>query len=74
MNEINLAKRFSHALFHFVNARAKQHTDHKMSCLPIRDKYKRLRTLQEQTFDNSPTFFPFLVLLVVVEAKCGDFV
>ena len=45
-----------HKLFvHFVTARASLFTDHRISGLPIRAKYTHVRTMCEQTVDNSPT-------------------
>ena len=55
MYEINLANRLSQAWVHFVNALASFLTDHRMSGLPIRAKYKHIKTTCEHTFDNSPT-------------------
>ena len=55
MYEINLANRLSHAWVHFRTALASLFTDHKMSGLPIRAKYKHFSTICEQTWDNSPT-------------------
>ena len=61
MYEIKRAKRLSQAFVHFVTARASLFTDHKMSGLPIRARYRHLRTICEQTVDNSPlTHFPLL--------------
>ena len=57
MKEIKRDNRLSHALVHFVIDRASLFTDHRMSGLPIRVKYKHLRTIWEHTFDNSPTDF-----------------
>ena len=51
--EIKRAKRLSQAFVHFVTARASLF--HKISGLPIRDKYRQFRTFFEQTVDNSPT-------------------
>ena len=55
MNEIKRAKRLSQALVHFVTARASLLPDQRMSSLPIRAKYKHIKTICERTFDNSPT-------------------
>ena len=45
-----------HMLFvHFITARASLFTDRKISGLPIRAKYRHVRTIWEQTVDNSPT-------------------
>ena len=41
----------------FVTSRASLSTDHRMSGLPMRAKYRHFRTICEQTFDNSPTDF-----------------
>ena len=57
MYEIKCAKRLSHALVHFVTPRASLFTDHKISGLPIRAKYRHFKTICGQTFDNSPTDF-----------------
>ena len=43
----------------FVTARASLFTDHKMSGLPIRARYRQFRTICEQIVDNSPTDFFF---------------
>ena len=48
-------KRLSQALVHLVIARASLFTDHKISGLPVRAKYRHFRTISGQTFDNSPT-------------------
>ena len=55
MCEIKRAKRFSHALVHFVTARASVFTDHRMSGPPIRAKNLDSRTISEHTLDTSPT-------------------
>ena len=55
LQEIKRAKRWSQAFVHSVTARASFFTDHKISGLPMRAKYKHFRTICEQTFDNSPT-------------------
>ena len=55
MYGIKCAKRLSHALVHFVMTRASLSTDHNISGLPIRSKYRHFRTICEHTFDNSPT-------------------
>ena len=55
MLEMKRAKRLSQALVHFVTARASLLTDHQMSGLPIRAKYKHVKTICEHTFDNSTT-------------------
>ena len=55
MYEINLAKRLSQAWVHFVTARASLLTDHKMSGLSRRAKYKHFKTMCDHTFDNSQT-------------------
>ena len=47
----------SQALVHFVIDRASLFTDHRISGLPIRAKYKHFRTIWEHTCDNSPTDF-----------------
>ena len=57
MHEINRFRRLPQALFHFVIDRASLFTDHRISGLPIRAKYKHFRTIWEHTFDNSPTDF-----------------
>ena len=53
--EIKRAKRLSQALVHLVTARAHLFTDHRMSGLPMRAKYRHFKTICERTFDNSPT-------------------
>ena len=53
MSEITRAKRLSHALVHFVMARASLFTDHTISHLPIPAKYRHFRTIWVHTFDNS---------------------
>ena len=50
--EINRFRRLSHALVHFVMDRASLCTDHKISSLPIRSKYKHCRNFWEHTFYN----------------------
>ena len=55
MYEIKRAKRLSHAFVHFVTARASLFTDHQISGLPIRAKYRHYSTMCQQTVDNSPT-------------------
>ena len=55
--EINRFRRLSQALVHFVIDRANLFTDHRISGLPIRAKYKHFRTIWEHYFDNSPTDF-----------------
>ena len=57
MYEINRFRRLSQALVHFVIDRASLFTDHKISGLPIRAKYKHFRTIREHTCDNSQTDF-----------------
>ena len=49
--------RLSQALVHFVSDLASLFTDHRISGLPIRAKYKYFRTIWEHTFDISPTDF-----------------
>ena len=53
--EISLAHRLSQALVHFATAPASLFTDHRMSGLPIRARYKHLKTICEQICDNYPT-------------------
>ena len=53
MHEIKCAKRLAYVFVHFVTARASLFTDHNMSGLPIRARYRHLRTICEQTLDNS---------------------
>ena len=55
--EINRVRRLSQALVHFVIDRASLFTDHKISGRPILANYKQIRTIWENTFDNSPTDF-----------------
>ena len=66
MYEINRFKRLSHALVHFVIDRASLFTDHRISGLPIRAKYKHFRTIREHVFHNSPTDFTSSSLKVVI--------
>ena len=49
------AKRLPQALVQFVTARPSLFTDQRMSGLPIRAKYKHVKTMCEHTFDVSPT-------------------
>ena len=53
MYEIKRAKRLSHVFVHFVAARARLFTDHRISGPPIRAKYKLFKTICERPFDNS---------------------
>ena len=53
MNEIERAKRLSQTFVHFVTARASLFTDHEISGLPIRAKYRHFRTICVETVDNS---------------------
>ena len=55
MLEIKRARRLSQALNHSVTARASLFTDHRMSGLPMRVKYRYFGTICEQTVDRSPT-------------------
>ena len=55
--------RLSQALVHFVIDRAKLFTDHRISGLPIRAKYKHFRTIWEDTFDNDAWSRYFVKLL-----------
>ena len=55
MYEIKRAKRLSQVFVHFVTARASLFTDHKIAGLPVRAKYRHLRTMCENTVDKSPT-------------------
>ena len=57
MYELSLFKRLSQALVHFVIDRASLFTDHRISGLPIRAKYKHFTTIWEHTYGNSPTDF-----------------
>ena len=75
MNEIYRAKRLTQALVHLVIARASLSTDHRLSGLPMRAKYKHCRTIWEHTFwqfSNRSHFF-FLELMVIKAWSC-DFV
>ena len=50
------ASHVCHKLFiHFVTERASLFTDHRISDLPTRAKYRHFTTIWEQTVDNSPT-------------------
>ena len=51
-NVLNACRTLS---FHFVMERTSLLTDHKISSLPIRTKYKHFRTNRAHTFDISPT-------------------
>ena len=55
--EINRFRRLSQALVHFVMDRASLFTDHRISGLPKRTKYKHFRTIWEHVLNNSPTDF-----------------
>ena len=55
MKSINRFRCLLHALVHFVIDRASLFTDHRISGLPIRAKYKHCRTFWEHSCDNSPT-------------------
>ena len=47
-----------HKLVHFVTARASLFTDHRTSCLPMRDKYRNFKDNLRASFsDNSPNVF-----------------
>ena len=48
---------FVTSLGHFVIDRASLFTDHRISGLPKRVKYKHFRTIRDETFDNYPTDF-----------------
>ena len=50
-------------LVHFVIDRASLFTDHTISGLPIRAKYRDFRTIWEHTCDTSPTDLILLLLL-----------
>ena len=70
------AKRVSQAFVHFAIARASLFTDHKISGLPIRAKYKYFITMCEQTVDNSLTdpISSSFQKLMVIHARCRDLV
>ena len=55
MYEIKGTERRSQAPVQLVPDRTNLFTDHKMSGLPIRAKYKHVKTIYEHTFDSSPT-------------------
>ena len=55
MYETNLAKRLPQVCVHLMTARASLLTDHRMSGLPFRAKYKHVKTICHHTFDNYPT-------------------
>ena len=75
MYEINLFRRLSQALVHFVIFRANLFTDHRISGLPISAKYKHFRTIWEHTCDNSPTdFISSSLRWVVIDAWSRYFV
>ena len=73
MHDVNLDKRLSLALFHLVTALAKPFTDHRISGRPMRVHFS-IRGQCEQFFDNSPVPQFLFMELVVVDARCGDFV
>ena len=52
MYEIKRAERLSQALVHSVMARASLFTDHEVSGLPIRAKFRHFRTFGSETVDN----------------------
>ena len=61
----------SHALVYFVTARASLFTDHRTSGLQMRAKKRHVRTMRQQTFDNSPhRFQPLLLDLKTVDTRC----
>ena len=57
---------------HLVTARASLFTDHKISGLSIRAKYRHFTTICAKTVDNSPTdsFFFFFKLMVIHAWRC----
>ena len=68
MYEINRFRRLSQALVHLVIDRASLFTDHRISGLPIRAKYKHFRTIWEHTCDNSNRFHLFFFEVVAIDA------
>ena len=72
MYEIKRAQRLSHASVHLVTARPSLFTDHRISSLPKRAKNGHVRTICEQTIDNSPTD-PFFFELMIIHAWRCDF-
>ena len=73
--KINRFKRLSQALVHFVMDRANLFTDHRISGLPTRAKYKHFRTIWEHTFDNFSHGFQFFFFeMMVVKAWSWYFV
>ena len=53
---VDLAERQSQACVHLVTDLASSFTNHRMSGLPIRARYKHFKKFCERTFDNSPFF------------------
>ena len=54
MYEMNLANRLSRACVDLLTDRESLFTDHKMSGLPVRARFKHLKTICAHTCDSSP--------------------
>ena len=75
MYEIKRARLLSHALVHFVIARANLLTDHRISGLPLRAKYRHFRTSWEHYIWQSSKGFQFFFFeLMVIKTWCWYFV
>ena len=74
MYEINRFRRLPQALVHFVIDLASLFTDHRISDLPIRSKYKHFRKIWEHTCDNSSNKFHFFFFFEVVVIGCMELV
>ena len=72
--DVNRFRRLSQALVHFVIDRANLFTDQRISGLPIHAKYKHVRTIWEDTFNNSPTDFSSSSSVVVIDVWTRYFV
>ena len=66
MQDIKRFRRLSQALVHFVIDLASLFTDHRISGLPLRAKYKHFRTIWKHTFGNSLCRFQFFLFKVMV--------
>ena len=75
MYEINLSKRLSQACVHLAPDPVSLFTDHGMSSLPIRAKYKHFKTNCEQYFWFLSNWSKFLLLeLMIIQAWAWNFV
>ena len=66
----NVLRRLSHALVHFVMARASLFADHNMSGLPIRAEYRHFRPICEHTVWQFSHKFLFLLLFWIDGRQC----